>query len=75
MQEEEMRDMDEAGMKSFGALDRSEKTTAILGGQWCPQMAEQDGDEICERFLLNRRKKRYEHIGVSVTSRNGAPFR
>ena len=77
--EEEMRDLDKRGVtSSFDALDRREKTIAILGDRWWPQTAKQDGDKICRRFLCNVWKKRNEYLavgGVSLRSRNGAPSR
>ena len=78
VREGEMRDMNEDGMKSFEALDRREKTIAILGDRWWPQTAKQEGDKICKRFLCNIWKKRSERRtveGVSIRSRSGAPSR
>ena len=79
MLEGEMRDLNKSGMKSFDALDsRREKTISTLEDRWWPQMAKQDGDKICRRFLCNVWKKRNEYLavgGVSLRSRNGAPSR
>ena len=33
-------------MDKFGTLEKSEKTIAILGDRWWPQMAKRDGDII-----------------------------
>ena len=55
---EEMREVNEGGIKSFDALDSREKTIAILGDRWWPQTAKQDGDNKCKRFLCNIWKKR-----------------
>ena len=44
--EGEMSKIDECDMwTSFGTLDSSEKTIAILGDRWCPQTAKQEGDK------------------------------
>ena len=43
---EEMREVNEGGMKSFDALGNREKTMAILGDRWWPQTAKQDGDNM-----------------------------
>ena len=43
---EEMREVEEGGIKSFDALDSREKTIAILVDIWWPQTAKQDGDKI-----------------------------
>ena len=56
--DEEMREVKEGGIKSFDALDNREKTIAILGDRCWQQMAKQDGDNICKRFLCNVWKKR-----------------
>ena len=76
---EEIREVNEGGMDLFEALDSREKTIAILGDRCWPQMAKQDGDNICKRFLCNIWKKRNERLnvgsGVSISSRNGAPSR
>ena len=47
-------------IKVFDTLDSSEKTIAILGGRWWPQVAKQEGD--------NNRKKSvvYGNNGLSV---------
>ena len=39
----EMRKLDECGMEEFDRLERSEKTIAILGDTWWPQMTKQEG--------------------------------
>ena len=46
-----MREVKECGMNLFEALDNREKTIAILGDRCWSQMAKQDGDNICKRFL------------------------
>ena len=73
-----MQEVNEGGMDLFEALDNREKTIATLGDRCGPQMAKQDGDNICKRFLCNIWKKRNEHLnveGASIRSRNGAPSR
>ena len=42
---EEMKNIDECDMEKFGTLDSSEKTIAVLGVVWRPQMAKQEGDK------------------------------
>ena len=49
--EEEMRKLDVCDMEDFGRLERSEKTIAIPGDRWWPQLAKQDGDRISKKFL------------------------
>ena len=44
MLEREMQDSNKGGIESFDALDRRERTIAILGDRRWPQTAEQDGD-------------------------------
>ena len=76
--EREMREVNEGGIKSFDALDIREKTIAILGDRLWPQMAKQDGDKICKRFLCNIWKKCNDRLnveGTSIRSINGAPSR
>ena len=46
-----MRKLDVCDMGEFGRLESSEKTIAILGDRWWPQMAKQDGDRISKQFL------------------------
>ena len=73
-----MRKLDVCDMGEFGKLASSEKTIAILGDRWWPQMAKLDGDRIGEQFLCNIWKKRNERPnvgGVSIRGRNGAPSR
>ena len=41
--EEGMRKLDVCDMEEFGRLESSEKTIAILGDRWWPQMSKQDG--------------------------------
>ena len=48
---EEMRKLDVCDMEEFGGLERSERTIAILGDRWWPQMAKQDRDRISKQFL------------------------
>ena len=48
---EEMRKLDVCDMEEFGRLESSEKTIAILGDRWWPQMAKQHGDRISKEFL------------------------
>ena len=75
---EEMRELDVCDMEEYDRLEISEKTIAILGDRWWPQMAKQDGDRINKLFLCNIRKKRSERPnvgGVSTRSRDGAPSR
>ena len=45
----EMRKIDECDMEKCGTLDSSEKTIAILGDRWWPQMAKQAGDRISKK--------------------------
>ena len=71
--EEEMREVNEGGMKSFDILYSREKTIAILGDRWRPQTAKQDGDKICN--VWKKRNERLNVEGVSIRSRNGAPSR
>ena len=75
---EEMRELDECDKDGLGRLESSEKTIAILGGNWRPQTAEQDGDRMGKQFLCNiweNRGKRPDVGGVSIRSRNGTPSR
>ena len=76
--EEKIRKLDECDMEEFGRLESSERTIAILGDRWWPQMAKQDGDRISKQFYVLLWKKRNErpNVGsVSIMSRNGAPPR
>ena len=50
MQDKEMREVNEGAIKSFDALDSSEKTMAIQRDIWWLQTEKQDGDEICKSF-------------------------
>ena len=43
----------ECDMEKFGTLDNNEKTIAILGDRWWPQMAKQEGEKIARKFLFN----------------------
>ena len=43
--EEEVREIDECDMEEFGALDRREKTIAILGDRWWTQVTKQEGTQ------------------------------
>ena len=47
-----MRKTDECGMDNFGTIDSREKTIAILGDRWWPQMAKREGDKISKTFLM-----------------------
>ena len=47
-------------MEKFGALNSSEKTTAILGDRWWPQKAKQEGDKISKKFTCKTWEKRNE---------------
>ena len=47
-----MRKMYECGVETFGTLDSSQKTIAILGDRWWPQTAKLEGDQISKKFLL-----------------------
>ena len=47
---EERRKTDKCGMETFGTLDSSEKTTAVLGDRWWPQTAKQQEDKISKKF-------------------------
>ncbi|CAM9811870.1 unnamed protein product [Sphacelaria rigidula] len=70
-----MRHVNEGGMKSFDALDSSEKTMAKVGAKWWPQTAKQDGDQISKRFLCSVWTKGDGHLNVRgdpVRSRNAA---
>ena len=40
--EEEMKGIDECDMEEFGILDSREKTVAIPGDRWWPQVAQQE---------------------------------
>ena len=51
--EEEARKLDVRDMEEFGRLESSEKTIAILGDIWWPQVVKQDGDRISNQFLCN----------------------
>ena len=46
-----MRKIDEFDMEKFGTLKSSEKMIAILGDNWWPQTAKQEGDTTSKRFL------------------------
>ena len=39
-----MRKINECDMETFGALDSSQKTIAILGDKWWPQTVKQEVD-------------------------------
>ena len=78
--EEEMREIDECDMEEFDTLDNSEKTIAILGDRWKPQVAKQEGVRLAKSFyqVCVPRKQRNERPtvgGVSIRNRNGAPSR
>ena len=62
--EEGMRKIDVCDMEEFGRLESSEKTIAILGDRWWPQMAKQNGDRISKQILCSRWKKRHERPNV-----------
>ena len=49
---EEMRKLDECGMEGLGKLESSEKTIAILGDEWWPRTAKQDGDRISRFYVI-----------------------
>ena len=56
----------------------SEKTTAIVGDEWWPQTAKQNGDRTTKHILCDVYKKRNESPnvgGVSIRSMNDVPFR
>ena len=75
---EEMKKLDVCDMEEFGKTRECEKTLAILGDRWWPQMAIQDGGRIIKQFPCSMWKKRNERPnvgGVSIRSRNGAPCR
>ena len=77
-EEKIMRTLGVCNMEEFGRLESSEKTIAILGDKWWPQTAKEDGDRISKQFICCIREKRNERPnvgGVSIRSRNGAPFR
>ena len=73
----EMRKIDEREMDESGRLESSEETIAILDGG--RRLAKQDGDKISKQFICSIWKKRSNERpnvgGVSIRSRNGAPFR
>lgn len=74
----EMRDVEERGMKSFGAFDSSEKTISKLRDRWRPHKAKQGGDTMGKGFRVIHGKKRNEHLnvrGVFINGRNSAPYR
>ena len=52
---QEMRKIDECDMETFGTLDGSEKTIAILGDRWWPQTAQQEGDKKSRKWICNTR--------------------
>ena len=73
-----MRKIDKCGMETFGTLDSSEKTIAMLGDRWWPQTAKQEEDKITKKCLCSIWKERSERPnvgGVSRRSRSGAPSR
>ena len=70
-----MRKLDVCDMEGFCRLESSEKTIAILGDNWWPQTAKQDGDRISKRFIWRKRNERPKDGDVSIRSRNGAPSR
>ena len=47
---EEMRKLDDCDMEEFGRIEIIEKTIAILGDRWWPQMAKQGRDRIRKQF-------------------------
>ena len=74
-----MRKIDKCGMETFGTLDSSEKTIAMLGDRWWPQTAKQEEDKL-EVSMKHTKygKKLNERLnvgGVSIVSWNGAPSR
>ena len=71
MLEEEIREIDECDTEEFDTLDSSKKTTAILGDEWWPQAAEQEGDNNSKKFLWKQRNERPIVEGVSMRSSNG----
>ena len=76
--EEEMKAIDGCDMEEFGTLDSSEKTIAILGDRWWPQMAKQLEDKISKNINALHGKKRNERPdlgGASIRSGSGAPSR
>ena len=59
-------------------IDSSEKTIAILGDRWQPQVAKQQGDKTSEIHLSNTWKQCNERPnvgGVSIRGRGGDPSR
>lgn len=52
MLEREMGKVSDDDMKSFGTVDSSEKTVAILEGRWWPQTAKEEGDDTCQGFCV-----------------------
>ena len=52
-----MRKIDECDMEKFGTPDSADKTIAIPGGRWWPQMAKQEGDKISKKSRCNIWKK------------------
>ena len=48
-----MRKFGVCDMEEFGSLESSEKTIAILGDRWWPQMAKQEWDKINKQFLCS----------------------
>ena len=45
-----MRKLDVYDMEEFGRLESSNKAIAILGDNWWPQTAKQDGDRTIKHF-------------------------
>ena len=74
--EGEMREIDKCNMEEFDTLDSSEKTIAILGGRWCPQVAKQ-GDKTSKSLhvIYGNNVMGAQLFKVSIRSRNGAPSR
>ena len=73
---EDMRRVNGYDMEKFSTLNSSERTIAIQGDRWWPQVAKEKGDRIIKQFLCNVWEKRNERPnvrGVSTRSRNGAP--
>ena len=79
LEEEAYREIDECDIEEFGTLGISEKTIAMLGDRWWPQAAKQEGGNLAKRFYViygsNAMSAQINVGGVSIRSRNDAPFR
>ena len=80
---EEMRELDGCDMEEFGRLESSEKTIAIKRCKMVATDGEllllgrgiQDKQTVSMYYMEGKRKERPKVEGVSIRSRNGAPFR